>query len=665
MRKYPFTKQESLKDCGAAAISMIVKYYHGYISVIKLRNMLKINQNGTTAYHILNTLKSLGFKAECNKEPLKNTKVPFIAHTIIKNSFYHFVVIYEVNDNYVIMADPMEGVKKVKILDFKKIWTGIKIEMHPIRNILKERKIKKINIIKVFKFKDIFIKIFPLSLVIIITSVINTFFFAAALENISLGIIFLILILLNIVSNYSFNNHIIDTVSEIIKKIQFKTYKSIINLPYEYLENYKTGEIISYINEIPILEKFYVSFLITFTRTFPLLVLSLITLYIINKNILILIIVVNILYFLISKFYTKKLKVLIEKNQIIGAELYAFRQETISNYNTIKGINIENKIIKIFSSVLYKATSINKRLSKLINREYLCKNLILDITKALITIYGIYLYNKHLLYLNALITIVMLVNLTQDSLKMLFDLNINFKEALQTFIKLEELNFIKNDGSYLPKIKQIEIKNLSYSFDELTNILKNINLKINAGEKILVTGKSGGGKSTLFKILKGFYSHNGEILINGKRVKNAKLKMLYISGKSAIFSGTINQNITIKSSSDVDIIKEICYINEIIENKELGSYTLIEEDGNNISDGQRQRISLARALYNFDILVIDEALNATDINLERKILKKLLKYYSNKIIIFITHRLDNLDLFERYIKIDNGKIILDKKYKKN
>ena len=644
---------------------MIVKYYHGYISVIKLRNMLKINQNGTTAYHILNTLKSLGFKAECNKEPLKNTKVPFIAHTIIKNSFYHFVVIYEVNDNYVIMADPMEGVKKVKILDFKKIWTGIKIEMHPIRNILKERKIKKINIIKVFKFKDIFIKIFPLSLVIIITSVINTFFFAAALENISLGIIFLILILLNIISNYSFNNHIIDTVSEIIKKIQFKTYKSIIHLPYEYLENYKTGEIISYINEIPILEKFYVSFLITFTRTFPLLVLSLITLYIINKNILILIIVVNILYFLISKFYTKKLKVLIEKNQIIGAELYAFRQETISNYNTIKGINIENKIIKIFSSVLYKATSINKRLSKLINREYLCKNLILDITKALITIYGIYLYNKHLLYLNALITIVMLVNLTQDSLKMLFDLNINFKEALQTFIKLEELNFIKNDGSYLPKIKQIEIKNLSYSFDELTNILKNINLKINAGEKILVTGKSGGGKSTLFKILKGFYSHNGEILINGKRVKNAKLKMLYISGKSAIFSGTIDQNITIKSSSNVDIIKEICYINEIIENKELGSYTLIEEDGNNISDGQRQRISLARALYNFDILVIDEALNATDINLERKILKKLLKYYSNKIIIFITHRLDNLDLFERYIKIDNGKVILDKKYKKN
>ena len=113
------------------------------------------------------------------------------------------------------------------------------------------------------------------------------------------------------------------------------------------------------------------------------------------------------------------------------------------------------------------------------------------------------------------------------------------------------------------------------------------------------------------------------------------------------------------ASKKIQTKKEICYTDEIVNDNFLKYNLLLEENGFNISSGQKQRIVLARALQNFDILIIDEALSNINSNLERKILKKLIKIYHHKTIIFITHRLDNLDLFDRYIKLENGQIILD------
>ena len=87
---------------------------------------------------------------------------------------------------------------------------------------------------------------------------------------------------------------------------------------------------------------------------------------------------------------------------------------------------------------------------------------------------------------------------------------------------------------------------------------------------------------------------------------------------------------------------------------------LIEENGYNLSGGQRQRIILARALLkNFEVLIIDEGLSQMDINLERKILKNLFKMYENKMMIVISHRLDNMDLYDRVIELKNGEIVKD------
>ena len=232
----------------------------------------------------------------------------------------------------------------------------------------------------------------------------------------------------------------------------------------------------------------------------------------------------------------------------------------------------------------------------------------------------------------------------------------------------EAVNAIKRVG-YLYENSQekineyvnfIEFKNLSFSFDDINYAVKDINLCIKKGEKILVTGESGSGKSTFVKLLKGYFSkYEGELLINSKGVCKINDSVVYLSQKEKIFTGTIYDNLILKGSKDLDKIKQICFIDEFVCLHTLGYHTLLEEDGFNISGGQRQRIALARALQDFSILIIDEGFSGLDISLERKIIKNLFEYYSDKTFIVISHRLGNLDLFDRFIKFDGGMITLD------
>ena len=136
-----------------------------------------------------------------------------------------------------------------------------------------------------------------------------------------------------------------------------------------------------------------------------------------------------------------------------------------------------------------------------------------------------------------------------------------------------------------------------------------------------------------------------------------KSNIVYVSQNEILFSDTIYNNI---DSNNIINISKICLVDEIIKNNQLGYNMLIEENGFNLSGGEKQRIILARALAcDFDIIIIDEGLSQVDNNMERMIIKNLFKNYSNKTIIFISHRLDNMDLFDKVIKIEKGKIVDD------
>lgn len=277
------------------------------------------------------------------------------------------------------------------------------------------------------------------------------------------------------------------------------------------------------------------------------------------------------------------------------------------------------------------------------NRDFFIKDFIYNLSILMILIYGF-------TYKNNLITIYFLFSLLNSSFRDILDYDFNISNVASSIKHVEELKPVYKE--IVDNGKNIKIKNLSKSFNNI--VLKNINLSINYGEKIFVTGESGSGKSTLFKIIKGYYDYDGSCLVDGYEscMYNFK-RIMYVSSNDVLFTGLLIDNLSLVKYNFIN--KKICEIDNFLDED------YIFENGFNLSTGQKQRIALARCLSCFDIIIIDEGLDGVDVNMERRIIKSLFKYYSDKTIIYISHRLDNLDLFDRFIKMDAGRIILDEK----
>ena len=262
-----------------------------------------------------------------------------------------------------------------------------------------------------------------------------------------------------------------------------------------------------------------------------------------------------------------------------------------------------------------------------------------------------------------------------DPLRNILDLNQEYQYLLRAIKRVnsvfvtKSINLVIKDDLIING--NIKINNLSFSFNGYKDILKNINLNIQENEKVLIMGPSGSGKSSLLKIIMKYYSvKRNKILINNIDINDIsyntiKNNISYISQNELLYTDTIRNNICLDRNISEKEFLEICKISkvdEIIENTFLGYDTNLEENGHNLSGGQRQRIILARSLVNNNkILLIDEGLNQLDINLERQILKELFK--QNITIIVVSHRIDNMDLYDKVIKLKEGEIdmILDKK----
>ena len=136
--KYPFVKQEGTKDCAVATLSMIIKYYKGYIANDQLYDMLKTSKEGTSAFNIIKVAEYIGFKSKAIKtEKIDELKLPCIAYVTIDSRINHFIVIYEINikKNTILIADPATCLKKMSLDEFNKISNNIYILFYKIKNI--------------------------------------------------------------------------------------------------------------------------------------------------------------------------------------------------------------------------------------------------------------------------------------------------------------------------------------------------------------------------------------------------------------------------------------------------------------------------------------------------------------------------------------------------
>jgi ATP-binding cassette subfamily B protein len=318
-----------------------------------------------------------------------------------------------------------------------------------------------------------------------------------------------------------------------------------------------------------------------------------------------------------------------------------------------------------------EVTNNNLLLSKKVNTSELLKNIFENIMLVLIIYLGIKNVMDKSMTIGSLVTYNSIIYYFLAPIRSSLDLYREFIYAKNSLNRINHLLDYKSESVDKPKrlstLGGIYVKNLSFSYDKREDILKDITIDIKPKAKVLLLGGSGSGKSTLLKLLYKYYEiDRDKIFISGYdlndfNVSDIRKNIAYISQNEFLYTDTIRNNIILDRNIQESEFLTICKltrVDSIIKEKNISYDYPLEENGANLSGGERSRIILARMLLKkANIIMIDEGLNAIDVKLARNILKDLFQKYPECLFIIVTHRTDNMDLFSQIIKIDKGHLV--------
>lgn len=671
---YKYERQHGIKDCGVTCLYNIIKYYNGNISMSKLRRLTKTNENGTNVYNIVNASNSLGLKAEaykCEFNDLSNIKLPIIAHIKLDNKFDHFVILEKINNEKIIVQDPIRGKVVYDDISFKKEWTGSIITFDKMNNLVKEKQNGAFINLKsyIFLYKKILLFFLVLTILASLFSLLNSFYLSSLYNQKNNYHIVLFLFLLfsvfKIITDYIRNSIVFDFDNNFDSKLTNNIYKKILSLPLKYHHSRPVGDIMSRVNDLSSIKEFinFVSF--SLITDFLFVIIIFIIIFFINKLLFLLLIIFALTYMFVyllfrDKIYSMSL-ILKEKN----SEVNSYLIESILGIDTIKNFNIEKERKLRFKSKYNNLLKLNVKYNKFILSIELFQNFIMTISNVFILFVGIKLVNKGLLLFSNLIIINSLLIYFFISLKNIIYFDRILIDSKNSYNRLEDLLDEEEDNNNKSNFNfnnNIEFKNVAYSYDSY-NIFENLSFNIDKGDFVFVKGDSGVGKSTLFKILtKQINDYKGKVIIDNTNIKNLSLNdirnnICFVSQNEIIFTDTILNNITLfkeVAKKELEKVIRITGIDKFLKEKNISLNFLLEENGHNISGGERQRILLARALLqNKKVLILDETTNGIDILSEENIVRKVKEEYDVTLIL-ISHRYDNLKLFNKVFEIKGG-----------
>ena len=687
MKKYKSVMQDGLMDCGVSSLLTIIKTYGGNVSKEYLRELTHTTKEGTNALYLLEAGKTLGFDTKALKGDildLPNKYLPCIAHVIIDNKYPHFVVIQKIDrkKGLITISDPAKGLINMTLLQYRETATNHYLIFIPIKPIpIMERNNHIINIISklLLKYKSILLSITIAAFLFTILNILGSFTFQLIIEHVipfnsktnlffTILIIFALLVLKSLVdwlrSNLlNFMNHILD------RTLVADIFHHIISLPYLYYKNRTTGEVVARINDLGDIKDVISNVFMTVFVDLILVIFVFLTLYRINSLLSMISIIILVLYLIIIKVFNKIMSSYIKKNQEEVARVNSYMIESINNIDTVKALGIEEQIENKMHVKYNEYLNTSYKFQKLFNVENFFKNIINDIGLLVIIFIGVTLVLNGKMRISEVITYNAMIVYFLEPIKNIIQLELVFKKtkiSINRIIELYEVNSecLQLDNKYSGKSLQghIQINDLNYSYCGHNNILKNINLDIPASNKVIIYGKSGSGKSTLGKILMKFLEvARDKVLVDDKDINDyntldIRREICYVGQNENLFTDTIYNNIVMDREVDYDHflqVVKLTKVDEIIKSRNASYEMLLEENGFNISGGERQRLILARALLkNSSIYILDESLSQVDIERERDILSNLFAEYKDKTIIYISHRFHNMNLFDQQINME-------------
>ena len=401
-------------------------------------------------------------------------------------------------------------------------------------------------------------------------------------------------------------------------------------------------------------------------------------LLLISNTLVSLYLIMFFLFFSIVFYFTtaKKLQKRGKGLQLLTSDLLRVISETFGSIKEIKIFNLEKFQQTIFSSKV-------RRNEEFILKNYIVRSLpriLLETLSILAIVFIIIFYSfvnynlTNLLPFLSLLTICVIriipsLNGISNSLSTLKIIAPSFS-TIKKELELIENKDHKKQKKEIENFDSIQLKNINFKYStDGRDILKNLSIKINSGEKIGIIGKSGSGKTTLVNILLGLLSPlEGEIIINEDIVKldeySLTNKIGYVPQDIYLIDNTIKNNIAFGIDSnfqnDLAIVQSAksAQIHDYIDSLPQKYETIVGENGVNLSIGQKQRIGIARVLYRApSILVLDESTSSLDPKTEKQFIDEIFNFNISKTIIFISHKMSALEKCDKIFDLDNSKFV--------
>ncbi len=702
MRKVPLFIQHDIMDCGPASLMMIAAFYGKKYSLQTLRKKSALTREGVSLLGISDAAESIGFRSYGVKitfrQLMKEAPLPCIAYWKQE----HFIVIYKVTRKFVYVADPASGYIKYHPDEFLKNWKysgegedarGICLLLEPSPDFYAtpdEKPDKTKFSILWHYFKPYKKYITQLIIGLILGSLIQLIFPFLTQAVVDIGInnqnlAFITIILIAqfclMISRMAVNFirswillHISSRVNiSLISDFLIKLMK----LPASFFDTKMTGDILQRISDHRRIESFITVNSLSILFTLINLVIFGIVLLIYSPLIFGVFLLGSALYIGWILLFLGRRRQLDymrfnqhSKNQSVLIQLiYGMQEIKLNNYEKEKRWEWENLQAQMFRLNI-KTLALNQYQAAGATTIDEIKNIIISFLAAWLVVKG-------QMTLGMMLAVQFIIGQLSSPLTQAIVFLNHMQDARLSLERLAEIHVMEDETSHLdekinelPREKTLSIENVSFRYDDPYSnfVLDKINMKIQPGKITAIVGASGSGKTTLVKLLLGFYQpEKGEIKVGNINLKhlNPAVWRKYCGAvlqDGFIFSDTILRNIVL-GDEYVDFDRfyyaiEVANLTEMINDLPLNYNTKVGTEGHGLSQGQKQRILIARTVYkNPQFIFLDEATNALDARNEKTILSNLQEFFKDKSVVIVAHRLSTVKNADQIIVLDKGKMV--------
>ena len=688
MSKYPYISQVDQRDCGVAALAMILKHYGSSYSLAYLRELAQTSREGTSALGLVEAAKQLGLETQAIRADLdlfkqESLSYPFIAHVVKEGGLQHYYTVFGQIKGKLVIGDPDPSKKVIKmpLEEFAKEWTGVALFFVPGETYTKYKEdvpglLSFLPIL--FRRKGLIAVIVLLSFLVTLVNIIGSYYLQAIIDRlipqgannlltmISLGLC--ISYLAQQVFTF-FKDYLLYRLGNYLSITVILPYiKHVLSLPISFFSSRRTGEITSRFGDANTIIDALASTILSIFLDVTIVMTLAVALIVQNQSLFVMTLTVVPLYVLIIlafyKLFEKENYQLMEANSQVNTAVI----DDLRGIETLKSLRVEDRRYREIEVKFHDY--LKKSLSKAkwqLTQDGL-KTGVQLVSNVFILWYGAQLVMEGQLSAGQLITYNMLLNYFTTPLINIINLQSKIQQAKVANNRLQEVYVVdKEEKGKLKELsfKQLALKGVSHRFSYQQETLSKIDLTIHKGEKIALMGKSGSGKTTLAKMLSGYYTKSsGHVTLDKDAIGHAELRQMvtYVPQQTYVFTGTILENLMLGFEGEVDEkeLLKVCQQADIlkdIQKMPLGFQTQVSEDGG-LSGGQKQRLAIARALLSKQpILIFDEATSGLDSDTESRVMANLAKI--KRTMIFIAHRNSVRQHVSRVVTMVSGQIESD------